>query len=120
MATFINPTTGKQCCWLAWRSEITSRGSKPCCRKNHRSLLMVNWSKGGSPRIWNGFDAGDLAFMYEQASARVLDKTLLNYFLHETIAMRRHFSEQALRTLHGAWRIFGRPYLIAYFLPHPR
>lgn len=80
------------------------------------SLLMVNWGKGGSPRIWSNFDVGDLSSTYERASRRTLDETLFNYFLYETIAMRRHFAEKALRALQGARRVFGRPYLIAYFL----
>ncbi|MGH8125945.1 MAG: hypothetical protein ACREPK_08870 [Rhodanobacteraceae bacterium] len=79
------------------------------------SLLMVNWGKGGSPKIWREFDSGDLVSAYEHASARTTDRILLGYFLRETIAMRRHFAEKALRSLHGAWRILGRPYLIAYF-----
>lgn len=79
------------------------------------SLLMVNWSKGGSLRIWRGFDVADLVATYEHASARTPDKLLLNHFLHETIAMRRHFAEKALRGMHGAGRLIGRPYLSAYF-----
>lgn len=80
------------------------------------SLLMVNWGKGGSLGIWRGFDVGDLVATYERASARTLDKLLLNHFLRETIAMRRHFAEKALRGMRGAGRLIGRPYLSAYFL----
>ena len=80
------------------------------------SLLMVNWGKGGSLKMWRNFDADELLSTYEKSSSRALDKTLLNYFLRETIAMRRFFAEKALRTMHGARRIFGRSYLSAYFL----
>lgn len=80
------------------------------------SLLMVNWGKGGALRIWHGFDVGDLVTTYEHASARTLDRLLLNHFMRETIAMRRHFAEKALRGMHGAGRLIGRPYLSAYFL----
>lgn len=80
------------------------------------SLLMVNWGKGGSLGIWRDFDVGDLAATYEHASAHTLDKLLLNHFLRETIAMRRHFAEKALRSMRGAGRLIGRPYLSAYFL----
>ena len=80
------------------------------------SLLMANWGKGGSLRIWRGFDVDDLLATYEHASARTLDRLLLNHFLRETIAMRRHFAEKALRGMRGAGRLIGRPYLSAYFL----
>lgn len=80
------------------------------------SLLMVNWGKGGSLRLWQDFDIDDLLSTYEQTSTRLLDKTLLNYFLRETIAMRRRFAEKALRAMNGARRILGQPYLAAYFL----
>jgi hypothetical protein len=80
------------------------------------SLLMVNWGKGGSLKMWRDFDIDDLLSTYEKTSARALDKTLLNYFLRETIAMRRSFAEKALRTMNGARRILGQPYLSAYFL----
>ncbi|HEX5488257.1 MAG TPA: hypothetical protein VFX04_03805 [Rhodanobacteraceae bacterium] len=80
------------------------------------SLLMVNWGKGGSPKIWTGFESPDLVSTYEHAASRPVDKILLNYFLHETIAMRRHFAERALRAMHGVPRLLGRPYLAAYFL----
>lgn len=80
------------------------------------SLLMVNWGKGGSLGIWRGFDVDDLVATYEQASARALDRLLLNHFLRETIAMRRHFAEKALRGMRGAGWLIGRPYLSAYFL----
>lgn len=80
------------------------------------SLLMVNWGKGGSPKIWTGFESRDLVSTYEHAASRPVDTILLNYFLHETIAMRRHFAERALRALHGVPRLLGRPYLAAYFL----
>ena len=80
------------------------------------SLLMVTWGKGGSPKIWRNFDFGDLMSTYERTASRSIDPVLLNYFLHETIAMRRHFAEKALRALRGVSRLLGRPYLSAYFL----
>lgn len=80
------------------------------------SLLMINWGKGGSLKLWQDFDANDLLSTYEQATARSLDRTLLNYFLRETVAMRRHFAEKSLRSLSRAKRIPGRPYLAIYFL----
>ncbi|WHZ20050.1 MAG: hypothetical protein OJF55_002199 [Rhodanobacteraceae bacterium] len=80
------------------------------------SLLMVNWGKGGSLRIWRDFDVTDLVATYQQASARTQDPLLLNHCLRENIAMRRHFAEKALRGMHGAGRLIGRPYLSAYFL----
>ena len=80
------------------------------------SLLMVNWGKGGALRIWRDFDVADLVATYEHASARTLDRLLLNHFLRETIAMRRHFAEKALRGMRGTDRLIGRPYLSAYFL----
>lgn len=80
------------------------------------SLLMVNWGKGGSFKLWRDFDIDALVSTYEHVSTRVLDKTLLDYFLRETIAMRRHFAEKALRNMSGAKRVIGRPYLSLYFL----
>jgi hypothetical protein len=80
------------------------------------SLLMVSWGKGGSPRIWTHFDIGDLVSTYAHAASRTIDPVLLDYFLHETIAMRRYFAEKSLRALHGVPRWIGRPYLSAYFL----
>jgi len=80
------------------------------------SVLMVSWGKGGSPRIWKHFHVDDLVSTYERAASRTIDPILLNYCLHETIAMRRHFAEKALRALRGMSRLFGRPYLSAYFL----
>ncbi len=79
------------------------------------SLLMINWGSGGSLKVWQRFDAAQLLSGYETASGRRLDRTLLNYFLHETVAMRRHFAEKALRGMPGAKRVLGRPYLGLYF-----
>ena len=80
------------------------------------SLLMINWGRGGSVGLWQDFEVGDLLSTYENAAARSLDKILLDYFLHETIAMRRHFAEKALGNMSKAKRVFGRPYLAAYFM----
>lgn len=80
------------------------------------SLLMINWGQGGSVRLWQDFDVSDLLSTYEDAAGRLLDRTLLNYFLRETIAMRRHFAQKALRSMSGAKRALGRPYLAAYFM----
>lgn len=79
------------------------------------SLLMVNWGRGGGLRIWTAFDAGALVAAYERAAGDTLDATLLSYFTHESIAMRRHFAERALGGLRGAARLLGRPYLVNYF-----
>jgi hypothetical protein len=103
--------------WLFFDPQVISRGMpENDIARFIVSLLMVNWGKGGSPRIWKDFDAGDLLSAYEHAASRSLDPALLNYFLHETIAMRRHFAERALHALPGVSRILGRPYLSAYFL----
>jgi hypothetical protein len=80
------------------------------------SLLMINWGRSGSVRLWQDFDVSDLLSAYENAAARALDKILLNYFLRETIAMRRHFAEKALSNMSKAKRILGWPYLAAYFM----
>lgn len=80
------------------------------------SLLMINWGQGGSVRLWQDFSVSDLLSTYETASGRSLDRTLLNYFLRETIAMRRYFAQKALRNMSGAKRVLGRPYLSAYFM----
>jgi hypothetical protein len=80
------------------------------------SLLMINWGQGGSVRLWQDFEIDDLISNYERAAGRSLDRILLNYFLRETIAMRRHFAEKALRNMSGPKRIIGRPYLSAYFM----
>jgi hypothetical protein len=80
------------------------------------SLLMINWGQDGSVRLWQDFDASDLLATYEDAGARSLDRTLLNYFLRETIAMRRRLAGKALRNMSGAKRALGRPYLAAYFM----
>ncbi len=79
------------------------------------SLLMVTWGAGGSLRIWTAFDANALRASYERAAGRTLDATLLTYFIHESIAMRRHFARRALARLGGARRLVGRPYLATYF-----
>lgn len=102
--------------WIFFDPQIVHRGvPENDLARFMISLLMVNWGKGGSSKIWREFDPGDLVSTYEHASARTADRILLGYFLRETIAMRRHFAEKALRSLHGAWRFLGRPYLIAYF-----
>ena len=80
------------------------------------SLLMLNWGKGGSLKLWQDFRFDELVSIYEGAAARALDRVLLNYFLRETVAMRRHFAEKALRSMGAARRVLGRPYLAAYFL----
>ncbi|HEU0277489.1 MAG TPA: hypothetical protein VFQ95_06705 [Rhodanobacteraceae bacterium] len=79
------------------------------------SLLMVNWGHGGGLRIWTAFDANALLAAYERAAGDTLDATLLAYFTHESIAMRRHFAERALGGLRGTARLLGRPYLANYF-----
>lgn len=106
-----------RCAWLFFDPQVVSRGvPENDIARFIVSLLMVNWGKGGSPRIWGYFQADDLVSVYERAASRSTDPILLNYFLHETIAMRRHFAERALRALHGMSRILGRPYLSVYFL----
>lgn len=80
------------------------------------SLLMLNWGQGGSLKLWRDFDIQDLVSVYEAALGRTLDRMLLNYFLRETIAMRRHFAEKAVRAMSGVRRLLGRPYLTTYFL----
>lgn len=103
--------------WLFFDPQVVHRGvPENDLARFLVSLLMVNWGKGGSPRIWTGFGFPELVSTYEHAASRPVDKILLNYFLHETIAMRRHFAERALRALHGVPRLLGRPYLTAYFL----
>jgi hypothetical protein len=103
--------------WLFFDPQVVSRGvPENDLARFIISLLMVSWGKGGSPKIWTHFDVGDLVSTYEHAASRSIDQELLDYFLHETIAMRRHFAEKALRGLHGAARWLGRPYLSAYFL----
>lgn len=103
--------------WMFFDPQVVSRGvPENDLARFIVSLLMVNWGKGGSPRIWKNFDAGDLVSTYERTAARSIDPVLLDHFLHETIAMRRHFAERALQALHGVPRLLGRPYLSAYFL----
>jgi len=80
------------------------------------SLLMINWGQGGSVRLWRDFSVSDLLSTYETASGRSLDRILLNYFLHETIAMRRYFAQKALHNMSGAKRVLGAPYLSVYFM----
>jgi len=80
------------------------------------SLLMINWGQGGGVTLWQGFDVEDLLAAYEDAAGFLLDGTLLTYFLRETIAMRRHFAQKALRNMAGARRVIGRPYLAGYFM----
>jgi hypothetical protein len=103
--------------WLFFDPQVVHRGvPENDLARFVVSLLMVNWGKGGSPKMWAGFEFHDLVSTYEHAASRPVDKILINYFLHETIAMRRHFAERALRALHGVPRLLGRPYLAAYFL----
>jgi hypothetical protein len=103
--------------WMFFDPQVVSRGvPENDIARFIISLLMVNWGKGGSPRIWRGFHIGDLVSVYERAASRSTDPILLNHFLYETIAMRRHFAERALSALHGVSRILGRPYLSTYFL----
>ena len=80
------------------------------------SLLMINWGQGGTLSSWQAFDVHDLLSAYEAAADCAVDRVLFNYFLRETIAMRRHVAEKALRNMHGIKRLFGRPYLAVYFL----
>jgi hypothetical protein len=80
------------------------------------SLLMINWGQGGSVALWRGFDVENLLSAYENAAGILLDGALLTYFLRETIAMRRHFAQKALRNMKGAKRVIGRPYLASYFM----
>lgn len=103
--------------WRFFDPQIVSRGvPENDIARFIVSLLMVNWGKGGSPRIWRDFQIDDLISAYERVASRSVDPILLKYFLHETIAMRRHFAEKALRSLRGVSRILGRPYLSGYFL----
>jgi hypothetical protein len=80
------------------------------------SLLMINWGQGGSVTLWQGFDVEDLLSTYETAAGFLLDGALLTYFLRETIAMRRHFAQKALRNMGRAKRVIGWPYLAGYFM----
>lgn len=108
---------GRRRAWVFFDPQQVSRGvPENDLARFIVSLLMVSWGKGGSPKIWRYFDIRDLVFTYDCAASRPTDPVLLNHFLHETIAMRRHFAEKALRALHGVSRLLGRPYLTAYFL----
>ncbi|HXE65548.1 MAG TPA: hypothetical protein VN630_00790 [Rhodanobacteraceae bacterium] len=103
--------------WTFFDPQVVSRGvPENDLARFIISLLMVSWGKGGSPKIWTHFDIGDLVSIYAHAASCSIDPVLLNYFLHETIAMRRHFAEKALGALHGVSRWIGRPYLSAYFV----
>lgn len=79
------------------------------------SLLMVNWGVKGSLRIWDGFAAQGVVASYEAASGRSVDAALLDYFLYETVAMRRHFAAKAVRAMRGPKRVLGQAYLTTYF-----
>lgn len=103
--------------WIFFDPQVVSRGvAENDLARFIVSLLMVTWGKGGSPKIWTHFDMDDLVSTYARAASRSIDPVLLDYFLHETIAMRRHFAEKALGALRGVSQWLGRPYLSAYFV----
>lgn len=73
------------------------------------SLLMIRGRRSG-PRPWTGFDRFRLLVAYEALAPAKLDRTLLNYFLHEELAMRRFHSIKLARRMRAA----SRPFVMAY------
>lgn len=73
------------------------------------SLLMLPGRRLG-PRAWTDFDRFRLLADYEARAPARLDRPLLNYFLHEKMAMRRF---HALRSAHHVARA-ARPFAVAY------
>lgn len=78
------------------------------------SLLTLRGRRSG-PRPWVDFDRFRLLAAYEALAPARLDTQLLNYFLHEGLAMRRF---HALRSAHGmapVARPFGEAYTRFYY-----
>lgn len=73
------------------------------------SLLMIRGRRSG-PRPWTGFDRFRLLAAYEALAPARLDRTLLNYFLHEELAMRRFHATKLARRVPAA----SRPFVMAY------
>ena len=73
------------------------------------SLLMIRGRRSG-PRPWTGFDRFRLLAAYEALAPARLDRTLLNYFLHEELAMRRFHAIKLAKRMPAA----GRPFVMAY------
>lgn len=107
---------GARRAWRFFDPQVVSRGvAENDVARFLVSVLMVTWGADGSWRIFTAFDPAALVASYERAAGSALDRTLLAYFTHESIAMRRHFARRALARLHGVRRSVGRPYLAAYF-----
>lgn len=73
------------------------------------SLLMIRGRRSG-PRPWTGFDRFRLLAAYEALAPARLDRMLLNYFLHEELAMRRFHAIKLARRVPATWR----PFVLAY------
>ncbi|MGH8113437.1 MAG: hypothetical protein ACREPS_00070 [Rhodanobacteraceae bacterium] len=78
------------------------------------SLLMIRGRRGG-PRPWTSFDRFGLLSTYENFAPAKLDRNLLNYFLHEQLAMRRSHAMKSARQLPTPSRVFGVAYTQFYY-----
>ncbi len=78
------------------------------------SLLMIRGRHRGL-RLWVGFDRFRLRKAYETRAPSKLDDTLLNYFLHERLAMRRFHATEAARRMPFATRACMMAYTRLYY-----
>jgi hypothetical protein len=78
------------------------------------SLLMIRGRRSG-PRPWTGFDRFRLLADYETLAPAKLDRALLNYFLHEELAMRRFHAVKLARRMPPAVRPFVMTYTRFYY-----
>ncbi|HEY3520629.1 MAG TPA: hypothetical protein VGK80_06255 [Rhodanobacteraceae bacterium] len=78
------------------------------------SLLMIKGRLRGF-RPWTDFDRFALLSSYESLAPARLDRSLLNYFLHEQLAKRRFHAMQAARRMRLPVRALGRHYTDLYY-----
>ncbi|MGH8182519.1 MAG: hypothetical protein ACREPH_02540 [Rhodanobacteraceae bacterium] len=78
------------------------------------SLLMIR-GRRGIPRPWTRFDRFHLLAAYEASAPMKLDRPLLNYFLDETLAMRRFHALRSARRMPATSRPVGAAYTRFYY-----
>lgn len=78
------------------------------------SLLMIRGRRSGL-RLWTAFDRFRLRAAYEKLAPAKLDDTLLNYFLHEELAMRRFHATKLARRASAAARALVMAYTHLYY-----
>jgi hypothetical protein len=100
----------------AWRFSDPHHISMGCAEQDVArflvSLLMLNWGRDGRPWVWQRLEPGRLLDAYTRAGGVPLNRSLLNYFLGDCVAMRKFHAWKSLTGMRpfakaAAWAFYA-------------